>query len=302
MALALLVRSDLPPVPIRDVDVTSPVLPGGTLVRAVFDRFLMQLSDRGGASGLIGARWADLCDEAMQGRIGETLESQFASVPRFTIERVVRLDDIPAIAAAASKRKLQNPDFLILGRHGDLPVIQAADAKFSVETARAKQVSGEVVTALGQLGSLLTGLLHIDLDAAVLVPGIFLCPDFSLTHLMLKQRVGVVRATVSHAELLLLPVEPEHFIEGLEAAELMGLMHGIDRLALSPAESLLVAVYYFRIVRACVSCWLDETGPLLAYNDPRVVDEGKVAEEAAALARRASSAYRLVHRWHQRAR
>lgn len=288
--------------PVRDVDVSSPNLPGGTLVRAVFDRFLMQVSDRGGASGLIGGRWADFCDNALAERIGQSLPTRVPSVPEFVVERVVRLDDIPAIAARASSHKLQNPDFLIIGQHGELSIVQAADAKFSVETARAKQVSSEVVAALGQLGPLVTGLLDLDLDTAVLVPGVFLCPDHNLTHLMLQQRVGVVRTTVDRSELLLLPVEPKQFVAGLEGVEIIPMIAAKDRLPVTPADSLLATVYYFRIVRACICSWLDETGPLLRYNDARVVDEAAVAALASTLLRDATSAYNLVRRWQDRAR
>ena len=288
--------------PVRDIDVTSPKLPGGTLVRAVFDRSLMQISDRGGASGLIGARWADLSDESLRAMIGESLPSRFPAVPDFVVERVVRLDDIPAIAASASSRKLQNPDFLIIGRYGEFSIVQAADAKFSVETARAKQVSGEVVAALGQLGSLMTGLLNLDLDAAILVPGIFLCPDHNLTHLMLRQRVGIVRATVDHSELLLFPVDPEHFALGLEGAAMIPMVFALDQLSVTPAESLLSTMYYFRIVRACICSWLDETGPLLLYNDSRVVNEAAIKAAALNLLSDATSAHNLVRRWQDRAR
>ena len=45
----------------------------------------------------------------------------------------------------ASKRGLQNPDLLVIGAQDDHRVIRAADAKFSIETARAKQVSADVV-------------------------------------------------------------------------------------------------------------------------------------------------------------
>ncbi len=287
--------------PIQDIEFTSPLLPGGSLVRAVFDRVLMQVSDRGGASGLIGARWADLCDEAMKARVGQSIMTGFASVPQFAIERIVRLDDIPAIAAAASSRKLQNPDFLVIGRYDDQAVIQAADAKFSVETARAKQVSREVVVALTQLGPLMTRLLDIDVGAALVVPGLFVCPDFSLTHLMLQRRAGILRTTVSRSEVLLLPITPTVFGAGLDGAALMTLLHQIDRLAVSPSASLLALLYYFRTARACVCCWLDETGPLLTYKDPRIVDESAVVSACADLARVSSSAFDLVLRWNARA-
>ena len=38
----------------------SPLLPGGDLVSALFDREVMGFADRGGASNLVGDRWADI--------------------------------------------------------------------------------------------------------------------------------------------------------------------------------------------------------------------------------------------------
>jgi hypothetical protein len=141
-----------------DYKLRSPLLPGGDLVSAVLNRQLMGLADRGGGSGLVGRRWADLCAEWATGQIGNLAQIPQGGGEPFPIERVARLDDMPRIAAVASKRGLQNPDLVTIGhRHGH-SVLQAADAKFSVETARSKQVSVEVVVALLTLGSLVRSL------------------------------------------------------------------------------------------------------------------------------------------------
>ena len=129
----------------REAHVRSPLLPGGDLVSALLDREVMGLADRGGASNLIGDRWADLAAMHAAAWAGSGRVIQVEEQEPLRIVRVDRLDAIPAVAAAASKRGLQNPDLLLIGQRGREQAIQAADAKFSVETARSKQVSAEVV-------------------------------------------------------------------------------------------------------------------------------------------------------------
>src|SRR5215212_4076765 len=134
----------------RDDLMRSPRLPGGDLVSALLDREVMGLADRGGASNLVGDRWADIAAAHAASWVGSTRVIAMEDQEPLPIIRVDRLDATPAVAAAASKRGLQNPDLLLIGQRGNEQVIQAADAKFSVETARSKQVSPEVV--LGLLG------------------------------------------------------------------------------------------------------------------------------------------------------
>ncbi len=123
----------------------SPLLPGGDIVSALFNREVMGLADRGGASNLIGERWADIAATHAATWIGSERRLHADDQEPLRIMRVDRLDAMPAVAAAASRRGLQNPDLLLIGQRGDRQAIQAADAKFSVETARSKQVSPEVV-------------------------------------------------------------------------------------------------------------------------------------------------------------
>jgi hypothetical protein len=213
------------------------------------------------------------------------------------IERVARLDDVPRIATVASKRGLQNPDFLFVGSHDGRPAIQAADAKFSVETARSKQVSPAVVEALFGLGDLLTPLVG-DLPAEIeVLPGVFLSPDFPLTDMMLRGRHGIVKATVSPREVIPIPAPACAFFSTLEGASLMPLLAGVDALPIRIETSLLAGLYYFRLARAAIGCWFDATRPLLTLNDRIEVDEPAVLAETEARAGRAGSAFDLILAW-----
>ena len=251
--------------------IRSPRLPGGDLVAAVLDREVMGLADRGGASNLVGDRWADLCaDHALAWPNCERPVPDGGD-EGLRVERVLRLDATPAVAAAASKRGLQNPDLLLVGTRGGAPTLQAVDAKFSVETARAKQVSPAVVADLLGLRDILPALfgdLGRNGQAPAVVPGVFLCPDYPLTHLMLRRRHGILRTTVRPEEVVLLPAPADRFFAPVEGASVMPPLAAIDDLPMRLDESLLASLYYFRLARAAVGCWLDATKPLLLVGRP----------------------------------
>jgi hypothetical protein len=213
------------------------------------------------------------------------------------IVRVDRLDDMPAVAVAASKRGLQNPDLLLIGRRGDRQAIQAADAKFSVETARSKQVSPEVVLGLLELRKHVPGLLAEVSERIHVESGVFLCPDYPLTHLMLRHRRGIVRATVRREEVVLVPAAPDRFWDGVPGAEIIAPLADTDKLPAQPDENLMAGVYYFRLARAAVGFRLDATKPLLLHNDLVTVDTGAVRDETARRSAHASSAIDLIRRW-----
>ncbi|MGH2617243.1 MAG: hypothetical protein ACRDJC_18575 [Thermomicrobiales bacterium] len=275
----------------------SPRLPGGDLVSALFDREVMGLADRGGASNLIGDRWADVAAAHAATWVGSERRIHADDREPVRIVRVDRLDATPRVAAAASKRGLQNPDLLLIGARNGQRVIQAADAKFSVETARAKQVSPDVVLGLLSLRGHVPGLLE-DVDESVHVErGVFLCPDYPLTHLMLRRRHGIVRTTVRREEVIFVPVDAGEFWDEVPGASVMAPLAGVDDLPLQPAETLMAGVYYFRLARAAAGFWLDATKPLLLYNDVVAVDEDAVREEAERRARMAASALALIRRW-----
>jgi hypothetical protein len=256
----------------------------------------MRLSDRGGASGLIGSRWADICAKSLLEQVQQTI-----NVPRnegtLRVERIVRLDDVPAIALTASRQKLQNPDFIVVGQNGDGPALLAADAKFSVETAVASQVSAESLQALLRIGPLISEHLgEIDGEACV-EDGTFLCPDYSLTHYMLERRRGGRRATVDPSQVTFLPVTADDFVQPIEASHLIPLYAQVDDLRLDYRQSLLLTLYYFRLVRAGIGCWYDQTGPLLDYREKPTLDFDLVMEQAQLFAAQSRTAWEMVERW-----
>lgn len=284
----------------RTVDdriVRSPLLPGGDLVGAVLDRVVMTLADRGGASNLIGARWADVAAAHAQTWPGQTRPNPGDPDAPLLVERVARLDDVPQIAAAASRRGLQNPDLLLFGTCQGTPAIQAADAKFSVETARAKQVSPSVVEGLLGLGDQLGPYIGSPGATALFIPGVFLSPDYPLTHLMLKRRKGILRTTVSRSEVVLVPVRPGAFFGAMEGAGVMHLLAGVDRLPVSVDDSLLAGLYYMRLARAAIGCWVDATKPLLVFQDQPAIEVMAVEREAAGRVLAAASAFDLIQHW-----
>ncbi len=275
----------------------SPLLPGGDIVSALFDREVMGLADRGGASNLIGDRWADIAATHVATWIGSERRLHADDQGPMRIVRVDRLDAMPAVAAAASKRGLQNPDLLLIGQRGDRQAIQAADAKFSVETARSKQVSPQVVLGLLELRQYVPGLLDGVSERIQVESGVFLCPDYPLTHLMLRHRRGIVRATVRQEEVVLVPAAPDRFWDGVPGAEIIAPLADTDHLPAQPDDNLMAGVYYFRLARAAVGFWLDATKPLLLHNDVVTVDISAVRDETVRRSADASSAIDLIRRW-----
>jgi hypothetical protein len=275
----------------------SPLLPGGDIVSALFDREVMGLADRGGASNLIGDRWADIAATHVATWIGSERRLHAEDEEPMRIVRVDRLDAMPAVAAAASKRGLQNPDLLLIGQRGDRQAIQAADAKFSVETARSKQVSPQVVLGLLELRQYVPGLLDGVSERIQVESGVFLCPDYPLTHLMLRHRRGIVRATVRQEEVVLVPAAPDRFWDGVPGAEIIAPLADTDHLPAQPDDNLMAGVYYFRLARAAVGFWLDATKPLLLHNDVVTVDISAVRDETVRRSADASSAIDLIRRW-----
>ncbi len=286
--------------PDAELDFATNALPGGSLLGSVYDRAYMQLADRGGASNLVGDRWADLCAEALN-QPAQPPADIWRGEGEALAEMAVRLDDIPEIARTASLNKLQNPDFLMLGSNMGGKVLWAADAKFSVDTARSKQVSGDVVRSLLDLGDTVRRLVPgFDPDLAI-HDGVFLCPDYALTHRLLRDRRGPRRATVKQHEVRLIDVSSDQFLEPLGQVGLRRFLAGLDELPIDPERSLMLGLYYFRLGRAALGCWQDQTAPLLTFRDAPPVDDQALAREARALATIRTSAWGLIQRWNDEA-
>jgi hypothetical protein len=275
----------------------SPVLPGGNLTAALFDRRVMALADRGGSSGLVGTRWADICAESLAELAGGPLPAANEADGPFTLERVIRFDDEPRIAHQASKRGLQNPDFLFVVRRNGHCYLLGADAKFSIETARSKQVSTDVVTALLELGKIINALigdLPPEIDA---IPGLFLSPDYPLTELMLQGRYGIMKATIDPSEALLFEVDPTRFFAPLEGSSFMPALATIDSLDRALSTSLMAGLYYFRLSRAAIGCWVETKKPLLGPAQQLAIDLADIGREIEVRSNGARGALRMIETW-----
>ncbi|HEV2527773.1 MAG TPA: hypothetical protein VGT61_04880 [Thermomicrobiales bacterium] len=280
----------------RDVDVVSHKLPGRGFVAACLDRRVMALADRGQASGAVGDRWAAMCADAVVGWGGAEQSAPGGTSP-FVIDQVVRLDDVPAIAATASRRGMQNPDFLVVGQDDSTPVIQGLDAKFSAETAKSRQVSAEVVEDLLALRTLLEPLAGPIADNVVVLDGMFLCPDFPLTRLVFSGRAGIVRPAVRADQVMLIDAPADEFFDVVDGGQLIVPFADVDAIDVDPGESLLAALYYFRLVRAAAGIQSDERRPLLGDGERYVVDYDILAEALAARRRGAASAIEMIRQW-----
>ena len=281
---------------VADIDIHSDLLPGGDLISAVLNRQLMAYSDRGGSSGIIGQRWADHCGDVVE-RWAGGISDVPGGRPAIQINRVARLDAFPAIARAASKRGLQNPDFIVIGTQNGEPVLQAADAKFSIETARSRQVSAEVLAALLNLQTVLEPATGAIDPAARIERGFFMSPDYPLTQLMMKRRYGIMRVSVHDDEVEALQVNAADFFAPAEGVEVMHILARVDGLPISIDESMLASLYYFRVARAAIGAWQDSVRPLLQMNDRIEIDVDAVSAEALRRASAASSAFELFQTW-----
>lgn len=282
--------------PDSELSFQSSALPGGSLIASAYDRTFMQLSDRGGSSNTVGARWAEMCSEALLSDRSD-LEILRTGGNGLVADHTVRLDDIPGIARTASRNKLQNPDFLMVGRKQGSQVLWAADAKFSVDTARSKQVSGDLVESLLSLGDTVRSLLPQLVPDVAIDNGVFLCPDYALTHRLLRDRRGPRRATIQNSEVRFVPVSAPQFLAPMGQEGLRTFFASLDNFPIDSTQSLMLALYYFRLARAALGCWLDQTAPLLAFRDTPAIDEQAIEAEATALATIRTSAWGLLQRW-----
>jgi hypothetical protein len=77
----------------------------------------------------------------------------------------------------------------------------------------------------------------------------------------------------------------------------MPILERVDDLPVSFEQSLLAGLYYFRLSRAAVGCWLDSVKPLLLHNDKVPLDETALAEETERRTPNARSAFDLILQW-----
>ncbi len=282
-------------------NVVSDKVPGGSLIAGVLDRRVMMWSDRGGASRYLGERWSEQCTAALESWVG-TPRPVPGGAP-YTLECVVRLDENPEIAIQAGRHQLVNPDFVLYGRRGAEHVLQAADAKFAVDTAKSPQVSAAALEALLAVEG---GLVRQAIEARLGGPlaqeirverGVFLSPISPLTDYFLPRVTGGPHPTVERREVILIPVDPVAMFAGLPMTALIGMLARIDRLPVAPRRHILSAIYYFRLACACAWLWTEERTPLLSLALPPALDAESLRREVDERSEGATTAFGFVERW-----
>jgi hypothetical protein len=256
-----------------DLDYRGSHLPRGTFARSIFDNHVVRLSDRGGASQLIGDAWSDRAASELESWIGSYIPVPHPRAERIMVEAVHRLDTLPGVSMRASRIGLKNPDFVVFANRDGYPVIIGVDAKFSIETARRDQVSADAVRHLFERDVQLTALLPQHDSDSSYVDGVFLSPDYSLTHAMFRQQVGHRRLSVSPADVVLAEVIASDMFAAVASETIMDCLASIDGSHFPIWESLLAAQYYFRLERAVAGLVAEASKPLLGNADILTTEE-----------------------------
>lgn len=279
----------------RDLLLRSSVFPAGNLLDSYYDRDVTRLSDRGMASNLIGDRWSEVSSAEISSWEGTALTLPNSEV--LAVERVFRLDDIPRIATIASRRKLQNPDFIVAGRIRNARVLMAIDAKFSIDTAKSPQVSAETLSALLEVGDLITDLLPgLPVDAQPR-DGLFISPDVPLSHYVMARTRGRLAVRVDRQQVILVASAPVPFLKPLEGSRLIRTLAVRDGFRDEIRTNMLLAMYYFRLVRACFGAYSDLRAPIFGAPSHSVGTIEDLEQRTVALARGARSAWDVVLQW-----
>ena len=252
----------------------------------------MGLADRGGASGHVGKAWGEISAAWLARQVGR--EFPIRGGEPAVVTDVIDIDSIPGLAEFASSRGLQNPDFLVEIEAGGERALTAADAKFSIETGKPRQVSAAIVHAL--LNSENSPVRPRVGDSERIFDGFFISPDFELTHQVLSGRVGILRAVVSPDTVVPIPADPSEIFADEGLAEALTVLEGIDVRPTGWRDDLVAALYYGRCAFACLACHFDATKPLLgpAAGGPSIT---ALAEEIVDRRVAARSTWSLVSRW-----
>jgi hypothetical protein len=208
---------------------------------------------------------------------------------------IVRLDVIPAVARFASAHGLSNPDFLLDLAGDERHLLASADAKFSIETARAKQVSAEVLRALVETGDSPVAA-HLPRQRE-LADGLFLAPDFLLTDAILRGRSGITRLSVPRSQILLVPARSLDLFQEPSLVSQVDAFARLDAYAERWRDDLAYGLYGVRSACAATGCWLDETRPFLAVEEEVTLAPDAVLAEIEERAKRARSGWELLRRW-----
>lgn len=249
----------------------------------------------GGSSARIGERWSDIVSQHIDSLVGA--EVAIPGGGSHVVDEVIRLDALPHVAYAASKRSLQNPDFVLLGHDDGQRTMQAADAKFSIETARSKQVSVEMLIALADVGPSYTNLLGPWQTEGTIVPGLFFGPQSALTAFVLSGGRGITRATVHPDEIVLLAVSGAELTGPVPGGGARRRLAELDHLLSLSNVELLVGLYYTRLSSAAGASWYDMHRPLFGQSSLSGPDFDAVEDEIAQRVPQHRNGFELINRW-----
>lgn len=277
----------------------SDAFPARTLLDSYYDRQVTQLSDRGLASNLIGDRWSDLAAQYLEQWPGTTVSLPDGST--IDVQHVYRLDSTPQIASIASKRKLQNADYIVVGTRAGRIVQFAIDAKFSIETAKSAQVSAETLSALLEVGELITAHLPGLPHNAEVLDGFFISPDMPLTHYVMGRPRGRMAARVDSDQVFLVPVQPVPFLKTEPGSRLLGPLAVLDGFRDDLKHNMLLAMYYFRLARACYGAYGELTRPIFGQADSCAASDSELEQRTIEIARSARSSWDVVLHWDNQA-
>ena len=277
----------------------SDSFPARTLLDSYYDRQVTQLSDRGLASNMIGDRWSDLSAQHLDQWPGTTVTLPDGS--SIDVQHVYRLDATPQIASIASKRKLQNADFIVVGNRAGNLVQFAIDAKFSIETAKSAQVSAETLSALLEVGDLITAHLPGLPAEAEVLDGYFISPDMPLTHYVMGRPRGRMAARVDSDQVFLVPVQPVPFLKSEPGSRLLGPLAVLDGYRDDLKNNMLLAMYYFRLARACYGAYGEITRPIFGPADASAASDTELEQRTIEVARSARSSWDVVLHWDNQA-
>ena len=190
-----------------------------TSTSPLLGRLVWHIGDWGRASEHIGGRW-------------EKVAGALASQRLAPGEHLVVLGETPKVMAEVLTSGLAHADALRAWRENAHLALEPLDFKWSLETASARQVSGETLTRLldtrlPQLDAQLADLrARLDLDPSVeieLHDGRFIAPEHPANRAALRDDPGLPS--------VLLPVDPQTFfrpLPGWPAARAVASLDGCD--------------------------------------------------------------------------
>ncbi|MDQ2684201.1 MAG: hypothetical protein M3Y37_11830, partial [Chloroflexota bacterium] len=188
------------------------------------------------------------------------------------------------------------PDFLITltvdtGQQMLVPV----DAKFSVETAKPRQVSAEMASAL--LDAERSPVRPLLESVSGLCDGFFLSPDFELTHQVLAGASGILRAAVNRTQVLMLTAPASVLYGAADVQSLAAELAALDRSRGEAESQLAAALYYVRCAFACAAAHRDITRPLLGDRRTEPADLDEVRQALPDRTDGNASAWTVIQEW-----